>query len=158
VKRFRRWIFNGVAATSLILSVAILWGWLRQRDEQYGVALASQTCSINAESSPTGVHLSVVTGLPDPSAKLISWWGDTWGVQTEWENGKPVPYQNVWHPPRHRLFAFQWEKRVFENGDTAWRIVIPYDVAVAATIAFPIWWLIRWRRGTAAANPVEKVI
>jgi phosphate/sulfate permease len=139
---------NVFAAGFLLMFAATSFLWLRQNAEQDGAAIQSRASSFNVESTPTGIHVSFVAGAADTSKgwSPVSAWHDTWDPYTEIVNGRPVRYQNVWHPPRQHLFGFQWERRAFSNGDADWRLVVPYPAALLLTGSYPIWRIARRTR------------
>jgi hypothetical protein len=127
--------------TLLLVIAATSYFWSKRNSRQEGAAIQTQSSSLNIESSPTGIHISFVTGVPIPSHNWlsISTWNDSWGIYTETVNGRPVRYRNIWHPPLEHMLGFQWEKRTFSNGDTAWSLVVPYFAILLLTGSCLIW-------------------
>ena len=122
--------------------------WIRRNVDQDGATVQTRSLSFNIESSPTGIHVSIVAGAPDTNKNWspVSTWHDTWAAYTEIANGRPVQYRNVWHPPREHIFGFQWERLAFSNGDTAWSLVVPYPAVLLLTASLPTWRVSKWRR------------
>jgi len=135
MKRCRRWLFNGLAALSLILCVATVIGWTRSKSHRdiFTVPLSRyRGCWI--ESVRGGIQLGQAI-YQSPSSVESGWDID--------QPADPVPTDTHW--------GFGFVAGEAQTGDfVKFRFVVaivPNWFATALTAALPIWWVLeRWKR------------
>ncbi len=142
MKRFRRWVFNGLAAMSLLFFLATVGLWLESEFAADGGFRADSASQFTVESGTGEISFSFIRlqnflGQPTPGLHFFHdtfhrWWPDSLGGQYVRGAGYPQePWDRLGFHFLYRSTSPQWV-------GTVWLISVPFWFLVCVFSVLPV--------------------
>jgi 4-amino-4-deoxy-L-arabinose transferase-like glycosyltransferase len=131
--RFGRWIFNGLAAVSLVLCVATVVIWVRSYWTFQILERVGEQWTCFGESDSGALFIEVYAHSPERHRLPYPYWM----YVSKTLRGSPSFAPNSWH-----RFGFYFEA----SGAGGWTVAVPHWLFCIIFLALPALWLRRHRR------------